>query len=596
MLDVAKAMLKALQKMRVERTSPRPPSFSNGVPAVFNNAVLEIHSLITAGDVAEADQRIAGLLVARPNDPDLQFLLGLNALKKDDHGAAVAHFENAIALKPDLGAAHVQLAQLHDALKEPEQAQAHYEAAIRLMPEVAELHNALGLVHFVQKRWSEAESSFVTALKLHPRFAVAQNNLGRVYSERKQYDAAIACFTKAIELDPGHIHARINTGLALNQLGEHEPALEILLACRAEVPDHLEVIHGLGAVSFALGRLPQAEQYYHEALALDRDCANAHFGLANIALLRGDMAAGWEQYEWRMRLPTYAHNYKSAKPLWQGESIDGKTLLVNAEQGHGDILLFARFLPILSQRGAQVIFRCYPTLVRLLENCFAAIRVRETGAGELAAADASIPLLSTARALGIALADLPGPVPYIWAPANLAGIWREKIEVNHRLRVGLAWVGNAQRAHARGRVPSMDDFRALAAVPGVAFYNLQLGFDAQDIARFPLPLIDLTRDIGDFADTAALVENLDLVISVDTSVAHLCGAMGKPTWLLQPRVPDWRWEIGDKASPWYPTVRLFRRQNDGWARALAAIAGALDELAKSHGVSGPEIDRPGGSA
>ena len=195
MLDVAKAiLLKALQRMRADGTSPRPPSSSNGAPAAFNKAVLEIHSLITAGDVVQADQRIARLVVARPNDPDLQFLLGLNALKKDDHNAAVAHFENAIALKPDLGAAHVQLAQLHDALNEPERAQAHYEAAIRLMPEVAELHNALGLIHFVQKRLSEAESSFVTALKLNPGFAVAQNNLGRVYSERKQYDAAIALF------------------------------------------------------------------------------------------------------------------------------------------------------------------------------------------------------------------------------------------------------------------------------------------------------------------------------------------------------------------------------------------------------------------
>lgn len=577
MLDVKSLLLQALRRTRADRTSPLPLSTRDGDRDAFNNVVLEIHALITAGNLAQASQRIARLTATRPNDPDLQFLLGLIALRQSDNLAAVAHFEKAVALQPELGAAHIQLAQLYDALHEADRAQACYEAAVSLMPEVAELHNALGVIYLARQRLSDAERSFVTTLRLKPGLAAAQNNLGRVYSERKQYHAAIACFRKAMDLDSSHIHARINTGLTLNQLGEYEQAHAILLGCRAEAPDHLEVIHGLGSASFALGRLPQAERYYRECLTLDRDYANAHFGLANIALLHGDLAAGWEQYEWRTRLPRYAQNYKSEKPLWQGEPVNGKTLLVNAEQGFGDVLLFSRFLPMISRWGAQVIFRCDRSLVRLMENCGLANRVLETDAEEPVTADISIPLLSLGRALGIGLADLPGPVPYIWAPANLVESWRRKLGGDDRLRVGLAWGGNAQRVYQRARVPSRDNFSVLSAIPGVAFYNLQLGFGAQDIARFPVPLIDLTSEIEDFADTAALVENLDLVISVDTSAAHLCGAMGKPTWILHPGVPDWRWEIGEKASPWYPTVRLFRRQNGDWAQVFAEIASTLDE-------------------
>jgi len=576
--DAAKAiLLKALRGTRVGGSPPVPFS-GGGNPDAFSNAVLEIHSLITAGNLVQADQRIARLVVARPNDPDLEFLLGLIALKRNDDAAAVAHFENAIALRPDLGAAQIQLARLYGSLHEPDRARACYEAAIRLMPESAEPHNGLGLIHLSQKRHSEAERCFVAALRLKPGFAAAQNNLGRVYSELKQYDTAIACFRKAIDFDPGHSHARINLGLTLNQLGEHKQALSILLACHAGIPDQLELIHGLGTASFALGRLSEAMQYYREALALDRDYANAHFGLANIALLQGDLAAGWEEYEWRTRLPGYAQNYNTAKPRWHGEPLNGKTLLINAEQGYGDVLLFARFIPRIGISDAQIIFRCDQQLVRLMENSAVVKRILRLEAGEPDAADVWIPLLSIGQALGIGIADLPGPVPYLWAPEVLAEAWRQKLGGDERFRVGLAWGGNPQRAHQRGRVPSVDDYSALAGVPGVAFYNLQVGFEAEDMARFPLPLIDLTSCIEDFADTAALMQNLDLVISVDTSVAHLGGALGKPVWLLHPGVPDWRWQIGEKESPWYPTARLIHRQDGGWRQALVAVAKALGEL------------------
>ncbi len=373
----------------------------------------------------------------------------------------------------------------------------------------------------------------------------------------------------------------MNIGLALTGLGEHDKALAPLEMCHRATPGHIETICGLGEVSFVLGRMPRAQQYYREALALDANCAEAHFGLANIALLQGDMAAGWEGYEWRTRLPRTTQDYNVPELRWAGERLNGKTLLVNAEQGFGDILMFARFLSRISQPDATVVFRCHSALVRLLRDIPGLNRVVDAQAGEVVTAEVSIPLLSLGRVLGIGLADLPGPVAYLRAPPNLAETWRARLAGDKRIRVGLAWGGNPLRTHERGRIPPVEDYRALAAVTGVTFYNLQLGFSEDKIACFPVPLIDLASGIADFADTAALVDNLDLVISVDTSVAHLSGAMGKPTWVLHPGIPDWRWEIAGRESPWYPTVRLFRCCDGSWTRALAEVAGALRGMSHS---------------
>ena len=572
-------ILKAFQSVRSDERGRA--SFSrNGDSVTPGDAVLEVYALIAAGNLAEAERRIGHLVYTYPNNPDLQFLLGRLALKKDDNRAAAEYFENAVALRPDHAAAYVELAKLYRSWHESDRAQACYETALKLVPEVAELHNNLGLLHLDQGRLPEAEHCFERALQLKPDLAPAMNNVGRVHSRLKQYDAAIACFRAALAMDPSHIDANINIGLALNGLGEQDKALAQLEMCHRADSCRIETICGLGTTNFELRRMPQARQYFREALALDADCADAHFGLANVALLQGDLAAGWEGYEWRTRLPRFAQYYNLPEPRWGGERLNGKILLVNAEQGYGDILMFARFLPRISQSGATVVFRCRPALVRLLREFPGLYRVVNAEAGETVTADASIPLLSLGHALGIELADLPGSIPYLRAPRILAKAWRAKLAGDSRFRVGLAWGGNPLRTHERGRAPPADEYCVLAAVPDVTFYNLQVGFSAQDIANFPVPLIDLASGIEDFADTAALVENLDLVISVDTSVAHLSGAMGKPTWVLHSGISDWRWEIAGRESPWYPTVRLFRRHNGEWTQTLAVITEALHEISR----------------
>jgi len=580
LLRLAKAvLLKALREIGADKTAG--PAFAPGGATAPAAAVLEIHALIDAGALAEAEPRITRLAQAYPNDADLEFLRGQLERRKGDDRTAAGHFENAVALRPDLVAAHVELATLYMAWREPARAQVRYQAALEFAPGVAGLHNNLGLIHLDAGRLPEAEQCFEKALQLESDFAAARNNLGRVYSERRQYEIAISYFRAALALDPGHIHASINIGLALSELGQHEQALAQLEICHRVAPGRTEIICGLGKSNFELGRMREARQYFHEALALEADCADAHFGLANLALLEGNLAEGWEGYEWRTQMPRFARHYNAPEPRWGGERLDGKTLLVSAEQGYGDVLMFARFLSRINQPGATVVFRCRRELVRLLRDFPGLNRVVDAEAGETVTADVSIPLLSLGRALGIGLADLPGPIPYLRALPSLVQTWREKFAGESRLRAGLAWGGNPLRSHQHGRIPAVDEFCALAAIPGVVFYNLQLGCSADEVACFPLPLIDLTPGIEDFADTAALVANLDLVISVDTSVAHLCGAMGRPTWLLHPGIPDWRWEIAATESPWYPTVRLFLRREGGWTQALTAVADALRGISHS---------------
>jgi tetratricopeptide (TPR) repeat protein len=363
-------------------------------------------------------------------------------------------------------------------------------------------------------------------------------------------------------------------GLTLAKLGRHEEALLQLEGCRCVAPHDVAVLCGLGHVSYDLGKLAEARAHFNAALALDPASADAYFGIGNIDLLEGAFESGWQAYEWRTRLPRFARYYPTREELWGGEPLMGKRLVVNAEQGFGDTLMFVRFLARLHETGAEVVFRCRRPLVRLLRGSLDAHRVIDVESADPVQADASVPLLSLPHRLRITPSDLPGPMPYLRAPDDLSSAWHAKVGLDRNLRVGIAWRGNALRAHQQGRVPTIADYDALAGVPGVSFYNLDLGCLPAERARFPTPLIDLTDSIADFADTSGLIANLDLIVSVDTVVAHLAGARMKPVWLLHSGIRDWRWEVAGRDSPWYPSVRLFRR-GASWAQTLTQVAQAL---------------------
>jgi Flp pilus assembly protein TadD len=536
-----------------------------------DRTLVDIDALIGRGDLDAAEQALAVLASLRPADADVAMLRARLAVKRGDRQCAIKEFELAIALQPALAAAHIELGTLYSAAGHLDEARARYEAAARLEPDIAELHNNLGVACLDAGHFDGAQRSFERALQLRPEFTVARNNLGRVYRERGDYAAALDIF-RALA---GDFHARVNTGLVLNNLGDCAQAYAVLAECVRERPDNTTALCGLGEACCGLGRVDEAEIHYRAAGERDPASATVRFALGNIALLRGDFAAGWPLYEARTELAKFARHYVRDIPEWAGEPLPGRTLLVYSEQGYGDVLLFARFLPLLAAARATVVFRCRRALVRLLAGSSGVDRVVVAEEREVIEADAAVPLLTLGLVLRVARPDLPGTIPYIRAPEQAAMAWRERLARDVGVRVGLAWAGNPDRAHDRNRVPGADAYAMLGQVAGVSYYNLQPGHDAAVLACLQLRLIDHSSELKDFAETAALIANLDLVISVDTSVAHLAGAMGKPTLLLHSGTPDWRWAIAGVDSPWYPTVKIFRRAGAQWDTALADVARAL---------------------
>ncbi|MGZ9005881.1 MAG: tetratricopeptide repeat protein [Burkholderiales bacterium] len=576
MLRAAKTLV-----LKTLRANDANAATSHRFPASIAPAlVLELEATIERGELAEAERALGALVRSHSNDPTLQILLGRIALKRDDVEAATAHFENAVAIAPASAPAHVELARICEMRRQPERARAHYEAALAVVGPVPELHNNLGLTYLREGRLDDAERAFREALRLKPGFAAGSNNLGRVYSERNDYESAIECFRTALSVDPRYLAANVNIGLALAKLGELQEALEHFRACLRSSPQDLASLCALGHVEYELGLFSEARNHFDDALKLDPQCADAHFGLANVDLIEGELESGWGEYEWRTRLPKFARYYESVVPRWSGEDLRGKTLLVDAEQGYGDTFMFARFAAYPEGRGATVVLRCRNALVRLMQTCSGVACAIDIETHEPLDADFAVPLLSLPHVLKSSGGDIPGPIPYLRAIKEEGAAWLSQLRSATTLRVGLAWRGNALRAHQRGRVPLPSDYEPLAKASGVAFFNLDPGCTSTELASCPLPLTDLTGAIRDFADTAALINELDLVVSVDTSIAHLAGAMGKAVWVLHSGARDWRWEIAGQISPWYPTARLFRRRHS-WKETLAGLALALEEVAAS---------------
>ena len=388
------------------------------------------------------------------------------------------------------------------------------------------------------------------AIAINPREASLQSNLGNLLLQQGRLDEAAACYRRAIELKP-------NFPEALNNLGN---------ALRAQK------------------QLDEAVTSYRRALKLRPDDPEAHYNLATALLARGDMPAGWEEHEWRWKTPQLAPNRRDfAQPQWRGEAAEGRTLLIHAEQGFGDTLQFCRYAALAAARGMRVILEAPKPLMRLLGSLSGVDRLVAQGEAT-PQFDLHCPMLSMPLALGTTIATIPGDVPYLRADAAQAAAWRTRLAAleNRGPRIGLVWAGNPRRqllaaaAVDRRRSIAPDRLAPLFELPGLHFFSLQKDGPA---ARARFRLIDFMAEMGDFADTAALIVNLDLIISVDTSVVHLAAALGKPVWLLDRFDPCWRWLVGRRDSPWYPGLHLYRQPQPGdWNSVVAEVARDLRGL------------------
>ncbi|HEX6512541.1 MAG TPA: tetratricopeptide repeat-containing glycosyltransferase family protein, partial [Chloroflexota bacterium] len=373
-----------------------------------------------------------------------------------------------------------------------------------------------------------------------------------------------------------------NRGTLLQELGRPREAVAAYRQALAIRPHYPEALHNLSEALQDLHQMRDAIATCEQALALDPEFADAHCGLAFALLREGDLKRGFEQYEWRFRRRDYLPLRRELQgPAWQGEDLKGKIVLLYVEpaQGFGDTLQFARFAPELAARGAMVLVECQPALVRLFGSLAGAAGIVSLG-GHLPAFDLQASLMSLPYLLGTTLETIPASVPYLAPPADVQTRWRKRLGAGGAFRVGLVWATHP--GHERRRSPrtlALDALTPLASIPRIQLFSLQKG-----AASLPadMGLIDLGPELGDFADTGAAIMNLDLVISVDTAVAHLAGALGRPVWTMLPFAAEWRWQLERRDSPWYPSMRLFRQPIWGdWTSVVAEVAAGLASLARS---------------
>ncbi|MDE1148554.1 MAG: tetratricopeptide repeat protein [Azospirillaceae bacterium] len=531
-----------------------------------------------AGDLAGVEAACRQALTANPRQPGFLHILGLVAQARGKSEIAVELIREAIALKPEDSSMYGNLGIALAKLNRMDEADAAYRKAMELRPNNAEARSNLGNVLRHMGRWDEAEVLYREALALRPDFPEAHSNLGNVMRNRDDLDGAEAAYRQALALRPAYAEARYNLGNVQLARGQTHDAIDSFRQAVAQAPRLVEAHNNLGSALKAVGEMDGALAAYRAALAVDPRYAEARYNLGLLLLALGDYADGWAAYEWRWGSPDFRrHRRPFTQKVWRGEAMPEATVLLHAEQGFGDTLHFCRYVPLAAARCGRVVLEVPKPLVHLLQGSPALLvtgNVEIVARGTaLPAFDLHCPLLSLPLALGTRMETVPADVPYLAVPVDA-----EAPPVpRSRPRIGIVWAGNPTYTPDKRR--SLTPAQVASLVAGFAdvdFVSLQK--DPDKAGGVPEGVADIMADVADFADTAALVQGLDLVISVDTSVVHLAGALARPVWLLNRYDTDWRWLYGRDDSPWYPTLRQFRQPSPGdWADVIARVRAALTQ-------------------
>lgn len=582
-----------------------------------------VEALYRLGSIAYQQGRLglarvylAQALTLQPAAASLHALLGDVMRALGDLGAAAAHYQQAAQLDPHLDEIYTRLGDTLQLQGQLPQAVAAYQQALRSNPSSTLALTNLGVALQAQDQPGAALDCFQRALAIDPESietllnlgvalhaqgqleaaadclqrvlwrtpdsAVAHNNLGLTRQAQGQCQAALEHYRQALRLQPDYAKAHNNLGALLHVQGRLTEALAHLQCAVQRQPDCIEALNNLGLALQAQGHVEAAIAAFERALEYKPDFVQAHWNRALAWLLNGDWQRGWQEYEWRWRRKeTPPPRYP--QPRWEGAPFPQQTLLVYAEQGLGDTLQFVRYMPWVAARGEHVILACPAVLVRLLRTCPGVQRLvpQEQPEMQCQQFDLHIPLLSLPRIFGTTPETIPADVPYVTAEPELVQQWRTRLGDEGDFRIGLVWAGNPLHANDRNRSCTLATLAPLACLPHVALFSLQTGPAAQQLDQPPPGMVvhDVGRALGDFADTAAVLTHLDLVITVDTAVAHLAGAMGKPVWTLIPFAPDWRWGRHGTRTPWYPTMRLFRQPAPGaWEPVCQSLIEALTQL------------------
>jgi tetratricopeptide (TPR) repeat protein len=550
--------------------------FLPGDPDLFNNLG---HVLMKQGKVEEGINRCKNAVRLRPAFAEAHNNLGIGHEWQGQWEDAEACYRRAIELKPDFPDAWNNLGNANRHYRRLAEAVKCYRQALSIRPDFPDAERNLGLVLESLSDWAAAETCYRNLLHRHPDYVDGWNNLGNVFRQEGHLDYAVECYQRAVDMRPEYPELGLSSDSNVSW-GAAETCLRRLIERRPQSP---EAWNSLAAVLRQRLNFDEAVRCYHKALSLQPDFKRAHKNLGMTLLVLGRFEHAWAEYEWRWQCPPFKPR-PFTEPLWDGSPLNGRTILLHAEQGLGDAIQFVRYAALVKQRGGKVVVECSSALIPLLSTCRAVDRCIASES-MLPHFDTHAPLLSLPSIMNTTLATIPADVPYLFADPKLKERWRKEIGTDGGLKIGIAWQGNPRHPNDWQRSVALTRFAPLAKFRRVKLHSLQIGMGSDQLTESTdrFPIVDLGNRFQNFADTAAVLVNLDLVITVDSAVAHCAGALGVPVWVLLPAVPDWRWLLNREDSPWYPTMRLFRQsQSDSWDavfdRLLAAVIEKTDAL------------------
>ncbi len=576
------------------------------------------------GRMEDGRELLGPVLRRDPNHvPALSTLGDALAIKGEDEGA-VAVFQRAIALRPLDAGLHGKLGVALSELSRFPEAEAAYRRALALDPNLVQARFNLATSLAKQVRATEAEQMYRAVIERDPCHQDAWINLGNLLADQNKLEEAVTAYRNALKDEPcdrdrqvsdrgssavtaltnlagclcdlgqqdeamdacqhalrlgaNHAPACTNLGIILDAQGRFKDALTAHQRAVAADPTYAKGHSNLAVTLRIVGALDESLAASHQAVALDPDDPLVRFNHAHVLLMNGHLASGFEELRWGHKCKEWSEGYPAfAEPEWQGESFAGHTLLLHTEAGLGDTLQFVRYLPIAAQMGGSIVLQVQPALVPLLRTH---LDVTVVARGEpLPRFDLHLPLIGLPRVFGTTLDTIPAAIPYLHPDAGKLAQWRQALDDEASLKVGVVWAGNPRHKGDRLRSLAAEKLLPQLVMPGVKLYSLQKdtrAADAQAVEGLGRNIVDLAPALGDFSDTAAAVTALDLVIAVDTSVAHLAGALGRPVWVLLPHALDWRWLRDREDSPWYPGMRLFRqRAPQAWDNVIARVSAEL---------------------
>jgi Tfp pilus assembly protein PilF len=485
---------------------------------------------------------------------------GLLRHQAGDLAGAEAIYREVIAENEESAdAQHLLGLVLHMTARNAE-AEPHLRRAIALRPQAAEFHNSLGAVMIALGRHDDAYAAFEAALAIRDDLADAHYNLGYLDHASGRLRKAVTRYRQSLDYNPDHVPAMINWGSVLMDQDRLKDANALFQRALKTNPGSIPAIKSKARVCRSTGNLSMSQQLFRKAIELSPDDADSHFGLGEALLLEGDYRHGFEEYEWRLRLQASAAEPRS-EPIWAGQSLDRKSILVRAGALDGETVQFARYASFLAAKGARVAFECPPSLCRLIETVAGVSKAYKPGEDK-PEFDFQVPLLSLPRLLGMATDDVPATMPYLSVPDGAeSGL---PPAGTARMRVGLVWrTGAASGRHDRTAFP-LERMLELATMPGLGFVSLQMGLSDEEATLLRARnVVDAGSGFTDLADQAAAIDALDLLISTDAPAAHIAGALGKPVWLLIRSSAHWAWLMERQDSPWYPSMRIFRQDTLG---------------------------------